>query len=76
MENLIEESKTRLDGIDRGEVLDAALIGATQNLSDIAFSGISVGVATHRGLSDTAHLQKRAHGLVADETIRSRRARR
>lgn len=51
MEGLIEESKELLDEIEKGEVLDAALIGASQKVEhyEIASYGTLIAMAKHLG---------------------------
>lgn len=58
MEGLVEESKELLEEIDKGAVLDAALIGAAQNVEhyEIASYGTLITMAKHLKLEDAATL--------------------
>ncbi|TDV62623.1 ferritin-like domain-containing protein [Pseudomonas sp. LP_7_YM] len=58
MEGLVEESKELLDEIEKGEVLDAALIGACQKVEhyEIASYGTLIAMAKHLGKDDVAAL--------------------
>ncbi|RVD78899.1 hypothetical protein A9HBioS_1402 [Pseudomonas koreensis] len=58
MEGLVEESKELLDEIDKGAVLDAALIGAAQKVEhyEIASYGTLIAMAKHLKLDDAAAL--------------------
>ncbi|WP_431033539.1 ferritin-like domain-containing protein [Pseudomonas yamanorum] len=58
MEGLVEESKELLEEIEKGEVLDAALIGACQKVEhyEIASYGTLVAMATHLGMTEAATL--------------------
>lgn len=61
MEGLVEESKELLDEIEKGPVLDAALIGAAQKVEhyEIASYGTLIAMAKHLGMKEAA-------GLLAD----------
>jgi len=56
MEGLVEEAKEILDEIDKGPVLDAALIGAAQKVEhyEIASYGTIISMANHLGLKKQA----------------------
>lgn len=58
MEGLIEESKELLEEIEKGEVLDAALIGACQKVEhyEIAAYGTLIAMAKQLGMKDAAKL--------------------
>lgn len=58
MEGLVEESKELLDEIEKGAVLDAALIGACQKVEhyEIAAYGTLVAMAKHLKMDDAAKL--------------------
>ena len=58
MEGLVEESKELLDEIEKGDVLDAALIGACQKVEhyEIAAYGTLVAMAKHLKMDDAAKL--------------------
>lgn len=58
MEGLVEESKELLEEIEKGEVLDAALIGACQKVEhyEIAAYGTLIAMAKHLGMKDAAKL--------------------
>ncbi|MGN2432796.1 YciE/YciF ferroxidase family protein [Pseudomonas syringae] len=58
MEGLIEESKELLDEIEKGEVLDAGLIGACQKVEhyEIASYGTLIAMATHLGMKEAVKL--------------------
>lgn len=58
MEGLIEESKELLDEIEKGAVLDAALIGACQKVEhyEIASYGTLIAMAKHLGLTEAVSL--------------------
>lgn len=58
MEGLVEESKELLDEIEKGQVLDAALIGACQKVEhyEIASYGTLIAMATHLGMPEAAAL--------------------
>lgn len=58
MEGLIEEGKDLIDEIDKGPVLDAALIGAAQKVEhyEIASYGALIVLAKQLGLTDAAAL--------------------
>ena len=58
MEGLVEESKELLEEIDKGAVLDAALIGAAQKVEhyEIAAYGTLIAMAKHLKLDDAAAL--------------------
>lgn len=73
MEGLVEESKELLDEIEKGEVLDAALIGACQKVEhyEIASYGTLIALATNLGMSEAAALLKEtlAEEKGADEKL-------
>jgi len=73
MEGLIEESKELLDEIEKGEVLDAALIGACQKVEhyEIASYGTLIAMAKHLGMNDAANLlaETLAEEKSADEKL-------
>lgn len=58
MEGLIEESKELLDEIEKGAVLDAALIGAAQKVEhyEIAAYGTLIAMAKHLRMKEAAQL--------------------
>ncbi|MCQ3002214.1 ferritin-like domain-containing protein [Pseudomonas syringae] len=58
MEGLVEESKELLEEIEKGEVLDAALIGACQKVEhyEIAAYGTLIAMAKQLGMKDAAKL--------------------
>jgi ferritin-like metal-binding protein YciE len=58
MEGLVEESKELLEEIEKGPVLDAALIGACQKVEhyEIASYGTLIAMAKHLGMSEAADL--------------------
>lgn len=58
MEGLVEESKGLLEEIEKGEVLDAALIGACQKVEhyEIASYGTLIAMAKHLGMTEAADL--------------------
>jgi ferritin-like metal-binding protein YciE len=58
MEGLVEESKELLDEIEKGAVLDAALIGAAQKVEhyEIASYGTLIAMAKHLKLEDAVTL--------------------
>ncbi|KOP57614.1 MULTISPECIES: ferritin-like domain-containing protein [Pseudomonas syringae group] len=58
MEGLIEESKELLDEIEKGEVLDAGLIGACQKVEhyEIASYGTLIAMAKHLGMKEAVKL--------------------
>ena len=58
MEGLVEESKELLDEIEKGAVLDAALIGACQKVEhyEIAAYGTLVAMAKHLRMEDAVKL--------------------
>ena len=58
MERLVEESKELLEEIEKGEVLDAALIGACQKVEhyEIAAYGTLIAMAKHLGMDDAVEL--------------------
>jgi len=73
MEGLVEESKELLDEIEKGEVLDAALVGACQKVEhyEIASYGTLIALATNLGMSEAAALLKEtlAEEKGADEKL-------
>ncbi len=73
MEGLVEESKELLEEIEKGEVLDAALIGACQKVEhyEIAAYGTLIAMAKHLGLNDAAKLlgDTLAEEKAADEKL-------
>mgnify|MGYP003579680825 CR=1 FL=1 len=73
MEGLVEESKELLDEIEKGEVLDAALIGACQKVEhyEIASYGTLIALATNLGMTEPAALLKEtlAEEKGADEKL-------
>ncbi|WP_296261322.1 MULTISPECIES: ferritin-like domain-containing protein [unclassified Pseudomonas] len=73
MEGLVEESKELLEEIEKGEVLDAALIGACQKVEhyEIASYGTLIAMAKHLGLNDAAELLAAtlAEEKAADEKL-------
>jgi ferritin-like metal-binding protein YciE len=72
-ELLVEESKELLDEIEKGEVLDAALIGACQKVEhyEIASYGTLIAMAKHLGMTDAANLlaETLAEEKAADEKL-------
>ncbi|WP_263142104.1 ferritin-like domain-containing protein [Pseudomonas sp. RIT-PI-AD] len=58
MEGLVEESKELIEEIEKGEVLDAGLIGAAQKVEhyEIASYGTLISMAKFMGLKDAARL--------------------
>lgn len=58
MEGLVEESKELLEEIEKGEVLDAALIGACQKVEhyEIASYGTLIAMAKHLGKAEVADI--------------------
>ncbi len=56
MEGLIEESKELIEEIEKGEILDAGLIGAAQKVEhyEIASYGTLVSMAKHLGMKEEA----------------------
>lgn len=58
MEGLVEESKELLEEIEKGEVLDAALVGACQKVEhyEIAAYGTLIAMAKQLGMKDAAKL--------------------
>lgn len=72
-EGLIEEGKELLDEIEKGPVLDAALIGACQKIEhyEIAAYGTLVAMAKHLGLTEAAKLlgETLAEEKGADERL-------
>ena len=73
MEGLVEESKELLDEIEKGQVLDAALIGACQKVEhyEIASYGTLIAMATHLGMTSAAQLlaETLAEEKGADEKL-------
>jgi ferritin-like metal-binding protein YciE len=73
MEGLVEESKELLEEIEKGEVLDAALIGACQKVEhyEIASYGTLIAMAKHLGMTDAANLfaETLAEEKAADEKL-------
>ncbi|RMO88318.1 hypothetical protein ALQ33_02896 [Pseudomonas syringae pv. philadelphi] len=73
MEGLIEESKELLDEIEKGEVLDAGLIGACQKVEhyEIAAYGTLIAMAKHLGMKDAVKLlsETLAEEKGADEKL-------
>jgi ferritin-like metal-binding protein YciE len=73
MEGLVEESKELIDEIEKGEVLDAALIGACQKVEhyEIASYGTLIAIAKHLGMSDAVNLlsETLAEEKAADEKL-------
>lgn len=73
MEGLVEESKELLDEIEKGEVLDAALIGACQKVEhyEIASYWTLIALATNLGMTEAAALLKEtlAEEKGADEKL-------
>ncbi|WNW09973.1 ferritin-like domain-containing protein [Pseudomonas sp. DTU_2021_1001937_2_SI_NGA_ILE_001] len=73
MEGLVEESKELLDEIEKGEVLDAALIGAAQKVEhyEIASYGTLIAMANQLGMKDATKLLKEtlAEEKGADEKL-------
>lgn len=72
-EGLIEEGKELLEEIEKGPVLDAALIGACQKIEhyEIAAYGTLVAMAKHLGLTEAAALlsETLAEEKGADEKL-------
>lgn len=58
MEGLVEEGKELLDEIEKGEVLDAGMIGASQKIEhyEIAGYGTLIALAKHLGMKAAAKL--------------------
>ncbi|WP_296264383.1 MULTISPECIES: ferritin-like domain-containing protein [unclassified Pseudomonas] len=58
MEGLVEEGKELLDEIEKGEVLDAGMIGASQKIEhyEIAGYGTLIALAKHLGMKTAAKL--------------------
>jgi ferritin-like metal-binding protein YciE len=73
MEGLVEESKELLDEIEKGEVLDAALIGACQKVEhyEIASYGTLIAMALHLRMTEAADLlaETLAEEKGADEKL-------
>lgn len=73
MEGLIEESKELLEEIEKGAVLDAALIGACQKVEhyEIAAYGTLVAMAKHLDMPEAAKLLAETLGeeKAADEKL-------
>lgn len=73
MEGLVEESKELLDEIEKGEVLDAGLIGASQKVEhyEIAAYGTLIAMAKQLGLKEAARLlaETLAEEKAADEKL-------
>ncbi|MDB6048274.1 MAG: yciF [Pseudomonas sp.] len=73
MEGLVEESKELLDEIEKGEVLDAGLIGACQKVEhyEIAAYGTLIAMATKLGMPDAVSLlsDTLAEEKAADEKL-------
>ncbi|MCI3948043.1 hypothetical protein K0038_05159 [Pseudomonas syringae] len=73
MEGLIEESKELLDEIEKGEVLDAGLIGACQKVEhyEIAAYGTLIAMATHLDMKKAVQLlsETLAEEKGADEKL-------
>ncbi len=68
MEGLVEEGREQIDEIEKGPVLDAALIGAAQKVEhyEIATYGTLCALAKQLGLDDAARL--------LDETLQEEKA--
>jgi len=68
MEGLVEEGREQIDEIEKGPVLDAALIGAAQKVEhyEIATYGTLSALAKQLGLNDAAKL--------LDETLQEEKA--
>ncbi|WP_433693159.1 ferritin-like domain-containing protein [Herbaspirillum seropedicae] len=68
MEGLVEEGREEIDEIEKGAVLDAALIGAAQKVEhyEIAAYGTLCALARQLGLDDAARL--------LDETLQEEKA--
>ncbi|WP_443114822.1 YciE/YciF ferroxidase family protein [Herbaspirillum seropedicae] len=68
MEGLVEEGREEIDEIEKGPVLDAALIGAAQKVEhyEIAAYGTLCALARQLGLKDAARL--------LDETLQEEKA--
>lgn len=68
MEGLVEEGREQIDEIEKGSVLDAALIGAAQKVEhyEIATYGTLCALAKQLGLDDAARL--------LDETLQEEKA--
>ncbi|MGO0791437.1 YciE/YciF ferroxidase family protein [Herbaspirillum seropedicae] len=68
MEGLVEEGREEIDAIEKGAVLDAALIGAAQKVEhyEIAAYGTLCALARQLGLDDAARL--------LDETLQEEKA--
>lgn len=73
MEGLVEESKELLEEMEKGAVLDAALIGACQKVEhyEIASYGTLIAMAKHLGMSEAAALlaETLAEEKGADEKL-------
>lgn len=73
MEGLVEESKELIDEIEKGAVLDAALIGACQKVEhyEIASYGTLIAMAKHLGMEEAASLlaDTLAEEKAADEKL-------
>lgn len=71
MEGLVEESKELLDEIEKGAVLDAALIGACQKVEHIASYGTLIAMAKHLGMKEAVSLlgDTLAEEKAADEKL-------
>ena len=73
MEGLIEESNELLDEIEKGAVLDAALIGACQKVEhyEIASYGTLIAMAKHLDMTEAADLlaETLAEEKGADEKL-------
>lgn len=73
MEGLVEEGKELLDEIEKGPVLDAALIGASQKVEhyEIAAYGTLIAMAKHLGMTDAVDLlvDTLAEEKAADEKL-------
>jgi len=70
---LVEESKELIDEIEKGAVLDAALIGACQKVEhyEIASYGTLIAMAKHLGMEEAASLlaDTLAEEKAADEKL-------
>lgn len=73
MEGLLEEGKELLDEIEKGPVLDAALIGASQKVEhyEIAAYGTLIAMAKHLGIKEAVDLlvDTLAEEKAADEKL-------
>jgi ferritin-like metal-binding protein YciE len=73
MEGLVEESKELLEEIEKGAVLDAALIGACQKVEhyEIASYGTLIAMAKHLGMTEAAalHAETLAEEKGADDKL-------